>query len=104
MYLSITKLLSICLLLFGVVNNTNAQACFQTISAGYNFSIGIKTDGTLWAWGAGANGSLGVGTLTNKNVPTQIGTATNWQTINAGGGHNFAVKTDGTLWVWGGEF
>ena len=80
--------------------NTFAQ-CWTTVAAGYNHTIGIKTDGTLWAWGRNDYGQLGDGTNTNKNVPTQIGTDTNWKLIAAGDNHTMAIKDNGTLWAWG---
>ena len=78
-------------------------------AAGTNTSFGIKNDGTLWAWGKNTNGQLGDGTSTNRLVPTQIGTDTNWlQVENRGGLTTMATKTDGTVWYWGrnyyGEF
>ncbi|MFP3681491.1 hypothetical protein SB725_30895, partial [Pseudomonas sp. SIMBA_041] len=48
-----------------------------------------------------AYGQLGDGTFASKNVPVQIGTATNWQTIIAGSAQTIAIKTNGTLWGWG---
>ena len=41
---------------------------------------GVKTDGTLWMWGADKNGSLGLNTSTDTDLssPTQVGTDTNW--------------------------
>ncbi len=63
--------------------------------------MGIKTDGTLWAWGYNYYGALGDGTNIDKNIPTQIGTGTNWQSISVGRQHSFGIKTDGTLWAWG---
>lgn len=78
-----------------------ASACWQTVSAGYTHSIGIKTDGTLWAWGDNGYGQLGDGTTASKNTPTQIGSANNWESISASGGFTVAIKTDGTLWAWG---
>lgn len=77
------------------------SACWQTVSAGSNHSLGIKADGTLWAWGDNDYGQLGNGTNTATNVPTQIGTSTNWQKIAAGLEYSLAIKTDGTLWAWG---
>jgi alpha-tubulin suppressor-like RCC1 family protein len=65
-------------------------------------SLARKTDGTLWAWGAGGGGRLGDNTIISKSSPVQIpGTA--WNDISAGnnGSHSLARKTDGTLWAWG---
>lgn len=78
-----------------------AAACWQKVSAGYTHSVGIKTDGTLWAWGDNSYGQLGDGTTTSKNTPTQIGSATNWESISASGSFTIAIKADGTLWAWG---
>ena len=61
----------------------------------------IKTDGTLWAWGSGGKGRLGVGNTTTYSSPVQVGSLTDWSkngTIQEAAG---AVKTDGTLWTWG---
>ena len=62
--------------------------------------MGIKIDGTLWAWGFNS-GSLGLGDATYRSIPVQIGTLTTWSQLNAGDYHTVAVKTDGTLWLWG---
>ncbi|MFP3835981.1 hypothetical protein SCA31_24090, partial [Chryseobacterium sp. SIMBA_028] len=67
------------------------------IYAGSAHTVGLKIDGTLWAWGFNAYGQLGDGTFASKNVPVQIGTATNWQTIIAGSAQTIAIKTNGTL-------
>lgn len=75
------------------------------VSAGQNFSMGIKMDGTLWGWGLNGN-LLGLnGNMANQNLPIQIGTANDWATVSAGNVHTLAVKTNGTLWSWGnGQF
>lgn len=100
-------LVSVITLLFSV--NVFAQAglgCWRVISAGENFSLAIKTDGTLWGWGQNSNKlGLGLGNLANQNLPIQIGTANDWATVSAGNVHSLAVKTNGTLWSWGnGQF
>jgi len=83
-----------------------AVGCWRVISAGENFSLAIKTDGTLWGWGQNSNKlGLGLGNLLNQNLPIQIGTANDWATVSAGNVHSLAVKTNGTLWSWGnGQF
>ncbi len=75
--------------------------CWREVSAGQNFTLAIKSDGTLWGWGANGN-LLGLnGNTANQNLPIQIGTANDWMTVSAGGNHSLAVKTNGTLWAWG---
>jgi len=64
-------------------------------------SLAIKTNGTLWAWGNNYYGQLGDGSLSNRNRPVQIGTATNWNAICAGSSYSVAIKVTGTLWAWG---
>ena len=78
-----------------------AISCWQSISAGYTHSLGIKSNGTLWAWGDNSNGQLGDGTTTNRNVPTQVGTSNNWLKVSGGAQFSVGIKTDGTLWAWG---
>jgi len=67
-------------------------------------TLAIKTDGTLWAWGQGGNGMLGLGNVTNYSSPKQVGALTNWLNISSTysyTGHVLAVKQDNTLWSWG---
>jgi alpha-tubulin suppressor-like RCC1 family protein len=71
-----------------------------SISAFYSFAI--KTDGTLWAWGANGYGQLGIGNRTYYSSPVQVGTLTNWKYVSSSkDAAVFAIKTDGTLWAWG---
>jgi alpha-tubulin suppressor-like RCC1 family protein len=74
---------------------------WKQVSAGYNHTAAIKTDGTLWTWGYGGSGRLG-NTSTNKSTPTTtfVG-GTNWKQVSSGNSHTAAIKTDGTLWIWG---
>jgi alpha-tubulin suppressor-like RCC1 family protein len=63
----------------------------------------IKTDGTLWTWGAVSSGRLGNAVTTgNRSTPvtTFLG-GTNWKQVSCGYVHTAAIKTDGTLWIWG---
>ena len=48
-------------------------------------SMAIKTDGTLWSWGQGTNGRLGINDTTSYSSPKQIGSNTNWIRVAVGG-------------------
>lgn len=79
----------------------NNNDTWISISAGEQYSVGVKSNGTLWAWGYNNKGQIGDGTIVDKFAPVQIGTATNWQKVSAGGHTTFAIKADGSLWGWG---
>ena len=95
-------------------NNTSVDSTspVQTISGGTNWKqvfaangqhmAAIKTDGTLWLWGQGANGRLGDNTTISKSSPVQtVSAGTNWKQVSGGDEYTVAIKTDGTLWGWG---
>ena len=71
----------------------------------YYGGAAIKTNGELWAWGYGQEGTIGVNNRTDYSSPVQV-PGTNW---SAEYGHFtyasnvsvHAIKTDGTLWSWG---
>ncbi len=71
------------------------------VSSGTQFSLAIKTNGTLWSWGLNNLGQLGNGTIINTNLPNQVGTATNWSKIDAGNQHSLAIDSSGVLYGWG---
>jgi alpha-tubulin suppressor-like RCC1 family protein len=75
---------------------------WKQTAAGSLHTSAIKTDGTLWSWGGGANGQLGDGTTSTRLSPvTTAGGGTNWKQVACGSEHTAAIKTDGTLWTWG---
>ena len=93
---------------YGITAASGVRTPVTTFAGGTNwkqvsYSTAIKTDGTLWVWGAGFNGRLGNFSGTNRSTPvTTFAGGTNWKQISGGGGLNMAaIKTDGTLWVWG---
>ncbi len=42
------------------------------VSAGYLHTCAVKTDGTLYCWGCGGNGELGIGTLNHEYTPVRV--------------------------------
>ena len=74
---------------------------WASVAAGLEHSLGIKKDGSLWAWGDNSGGQLGLGDFSNRPSPTRVGTRKDWASVAAGAYHSLAVLTDGTLWSWG---
>jgi len=65
----------------------------------------IKTDGTLWTWGANWYGQAGVNDTTKRCTPvTTFAGGTNWVKVSSGYANIAAIKTDGTLWIWGSDW
>ena len=69
------------------------------------YAMATRTDGTLWAWGNGGYGNLGVNNTTDYQSPVQI-PGSQWKLAGVQEGNesdrmSYAFKTDGTMWVWG---
>jgi alpha-tubulin suppressor-like RCC1 family protein len=56
----------------GAASWTNVTAGGGMYSNDWTASLGIRSDGTLWAWGANLYGQLGVGTTTGRSSMVQI--------------------------------
>jgi alpha-tubulin suppressor-like RCC1 family protein len=79
---------------------------WASVSAGGQDTCALRSDGTLWCWGASINGALGLGTTTDQNLPQQVTApaTTGWASVSVGGGHTCAIRADATLWCWGSNF
>ena len=74
----------------------------KTIAAGENYSLFLKTDGTVWGTGFNGDGQLGDGTRNNRLAPVQL--MSDVKAIAAGSASSFFVKTDGTVWASGFDY
>jgi alpha-tubulin suppressor-like RCC1 family protein len=78
---------------------------WKQVSCGNAHAAAIKTDGTLWVWGTGSRGALGINTtIPNVSMSTPVTTfagGTNWKQVHCSLDTTAAIKTDGTLWTWG---
>ena len=79
----------------------------KSVCCGYNHTLILKNDGTLWGCGHNGYGQLGLGDTINRTTFTQITTNVNdIKSVYCGGFHTFILKNDGTLWstgynIWG---
>ena len=76
------------------------------ITAGYDYTCAVTSDGTAACWGNNGYGQLGNGTTTGSTTPvavTMSGALTNKAITNitVGGNYTCAVTSDGTAACWG---
>jgi len=72
------------------------------VSAGTAHSLGVRQNGTAWAWGCNTCGPLGDGTTVAKSSPVSVvGGFTDWCQVSAGANHSLGVRQNGTAWGWG---
>tara|TARA_R100000306_G_C4358269_1_gene133928 strand:+ start:14 stop:1246 length:1233 start_codon:yes stop_codon:yes gene_type:complete len=74
---------------------------WKQMNGGQYHSMGVKTDGTLWAWGRNNFGQLGLGNTTDYSSPVQVGSLTDWDYVVCSFGTTSCLKTDGTVWGFG---
>jgi alpha-tubulin suppressor-like RCC1 family protein len=72
---------------------------YSQVDAGAYHNLGLRADGSLWAWGSNNSGQLG-NSAPNATTPTQVGTDLYTQ-LAAGNGFSLGLRADGSLWAWG---
>ena len=75
---------------------------FSTIMGGAASAGGVKTDGTLWTWGADNQGECAQNNRKpdGRSSPVQV-PGGNWHVLRGADTSRMASKKDGTLWSWG---
>ncbi|MBM7609300.1 hypothetical protein JOD29_002568 [Lysinibacillus composti] len=72
------------------------------ISASDEYSLALKKDGTVYAWGKNEFGQFGNGKKSyNYQDPTKISGLKDIVQIHADETYALALKKDGTVWAWG---
>ena len=84
------------------------QSSWTSVSTGWSHTVAIRSDGTLWAWGANQVGQLGQNYISAVMAsPIQIGTSS-WVNVSVGSqalsnspGVTLGIRNDGALFAWG---
>ncbi|KJY50105.1 RCC1 repeat domain protein, 2 domains [Bifidobacterium mellis] len=89
-----------------------ADFTYLQVSAGYQHSLALGSDGNVYAWGYNGNGQLGDGTSIDRYTPVRVKTPDRntypdlpadftYLQVSAGFDHSLAVGSDGNAWAWG---
>jgi ribosomal protein L27 len=75
----------------------------KAVSAGWEHTVFLKEDGSLWGMGANQYGQLGDGTIIDRFTPVAATGAgsSGVLTLAAGQAHTVFLKQDGSLWAMG---
>jgi alpha-tubulin suppressor-like RCC1 family protein len=80
----------------------NVGSNVTQVAAGYDHSLAVISDGSVWSWGSNTFGQLGTGSAQSAASPQLVsgisGTITR---VAAGRTHSLALSSDGTVWAWG---
>ena len=79
----------------GFLNSVSA------IMGGEVHNVALKSDGTVWAWGANIFGVLGNGTTNEAHTPVQVSLLSSITALGGRGYHTLAIDAGGSVWGWG---
>merc|ERR1712086_937568 len=74
------------------------------VAAGYNHTLCITADGSIFSWGSNDNGQLGVGDTESRHVPTLVTWLQGKRVVHVAAGqyHTICSTADGSVFTWGG--
>jgi WD40 repeat protein len=76
-----------------------------SVAAGFDHTVALKGNGTVWTWGRNNDGQLGLGTTDDQAgghpTPTQVPGLSNVLAVAAGDYFTLALERDGSVWAWG---
>jgi alpha-tubulin suppressor-like RCC1 family protein len=85
-----------------VPTQVGTDSDWAQVGLGHVAACAVKTTGTLWCWGSNIYGLTGQGVQTGStNVPTQVGTDSDWRSVHGGRYFVCATKSNNTVWCWG---
>lgn len=97
----------------GGLGNGNANDTFSTpVQIGsetnwlslssWTHVLALKNDNSLWVWGLGDSGELGLNATSSVFTPTNLTSLGNiWLSASAGSSYSLAITASGRLYAWG---
>ena len=82
----------------GVAKSTSSM----DVSCGYEHSLLLDCEGTVWAWGGNSRGQLGISSIAQSSHPIKISALqTRVTCISAGAFHSVCITFDSSVFSWG---
>ena len=79
-----------------------SDTTWLTLSSSYGHVLAIKNDNSLWVWGQGSSGELGLGATSRVFTPTNLFSQGDvWISCSAGNSYSLAITASGNLHSWG---
>jgi len=83
-----------------------ASVSWAQVSAGYNHTLALTSNGKVYAWGSNGSGQVGDGTTNTAVTPVDISSSGSLAgktivRVSAGYAYSLAVASDGTVHAWG---
>ena len=88
----------------GVVHAASGDMTTLAVAAGWEQSLALRSDGTVWSWGSDTRrhyGLLGITNLYYSNFPVRIPSINQHRSRFGKRVDCMALKSDGTVWAWG---
>lgn len=84
-----------------VAEQVRGVAGIVQLSCTVRYCLAASKEGSVWAWGDGAWGSLGDGTGLSSDLPVKALGLLNVEKVIAGNFASYAITKDGALYAWG---
>ena len=84
-----------------VVSDSVPAVAITRVSSGYSHSLGLGSDGNVYAWGNNQYGQLGNGSTVNSLIPLPAASGLTFTQISAGNFFSLGIASNGTTYAWG---